>query len=278
MVTNASVRKLTDDDIRFVLALCVQAGNLAIEMREGASIETKSHPEDFVTSADKAISSLLIGALTERFREDVVQSEEALWVQTMNQRSWLIDPIDGTKYFLDGSGNYAVMIGLLQNGKPVFGCFYMPALKLALLGGSDYGLFEYDANVNALVKVATRMEALDTTKTVKVLVSKNDLLANPWVNHIPGIEIVRATSIGIDVLKLLRGEADIFVHIRPTLMQWDTAATAAVAQSLQLDVGTEESDHLDYGFESPTHLSCVVIGKKGALAWWRELFAGHVVI
>lgn len=61
MVTNASVRKLTDDDIRFVLALCVQAGNLAIAMREGASVETKLHPEDFVTSADKAISTLLIG-------------------------------------------------------------------------------------------------------------------------------------------------------------------------------------------------------------------------
>lgn len=193
----------------------------------------------------------------------------------MNQRSWLIDPIDGTKYFLDGSGNYAVMIGLLQNGKPVFGCFYMPARKCALLGGDEYGLFEYDADLDTLVNLNTQIERLDTTKTIKVLVSKNDLLAHPWVSDLPGIEIVRATSIGIDVLKLLRGEADLFVHIRPTLMHWDTAATAAVAQSMGLDVGTETSDHLDYGFESPTHLSNVVIGKAGALAWWHEQLVGH---
>lgn len=98
-----------------------------------------------VTSADKALSELIVKELSERYN-DVVLSEEAPWHSSNDgKRRWIVDPIDGTKYYVDGTGKYCVMIGLEHDGRELFGCFYMPAYKQALLGGPGLGTYRYVA-------------------------------------------------------------------------------------------------------------------------------------
>jgi len=261
---------LTEADIQFVLDLAVRAGDIAVAMRASATVEEKTSATDLVTSADKALSELIVKELSARFPNDVVLSEEAPWHSSNDgKRRWIVDPIDGTKYYVDGTGKYCVMIGLEQAGRELFGCFYMPAYKQALLGGPGLGSYRYVAEPQSLTKV-TPLPSLASGSKVRLLISKNDLAANPWVSQLDDVEIVVASSIGIDVYELLVDKADVFVHIRPTLGYWDTAAPGPVSQGLGLDVGTEVDDFISYGYEHSKHLPNIVIGKKGSLSWWRQ--------
>lgn len=266
---------LTEADIQFVLDLAVRAGDIAVAMRASATVEEKTSATDLVTSADKALSELIVKELSARFPNDVVLSEEAPWHSSNDgKRRWIVDPIDGTKYYVDGSGKYCVMIGLEHAGRELFGCFYMPAYKQALLGGPGLGSYRYVAEPQSLTpqsltKVAA-LPSLASGSKVRLLISKNDLAANPWVSQLDDVEIVVASSIGIDVYELLVDKADVFVHIRPTLGYWDTAAPGPVSQGLGLDVGTEVDDFISYGYERSKHLPNIIIGKKGSLSWWRQ--------
>lgn len=293
---------LTEADILFVLNLAVRAGTIAVAMRAGATVEEKTSATDLVTSADKALSELIVKELSERFPNDVVLSEEAPWHSSNDgKRRWIVDPIDGTKYYVDGTGKYCVMIGLEQGGRELFGCFYMPAYKQALLGGPGLGTYRYVAEAGLAAAETAAVAATETSAAaaeaansgsltvskvvplaalsidgkVRLLISKNDLAANPWVSQLPDVEIVVASSIGIDVYELLIDKADVFVHIRPTLGYWDTAAPGPVSQGLGLDVGTELNDFISYGYEHSQHLPNIVIGKKGSLAWWRQHYSNR---
>lgn len=266
---------LTEADIQFVLDLAVRAGDIAVAMRASATVEEKTSATDLVTSADKALSELIVKELSARFPNDVVLSEEAPWHSSNDgKRRWIVDPIDGTKYYVDGSGKYCVMIGLEHAGRELFGCFYMPAYKQALLGGLGLGSYRYVAEPQSLTpqslsKVAA-LPSLASGSKVRLLISKNDLAANPWVSQLDDVEIVVASSIGIDVYELLIDKADVFVHIRPTLGYWDTAAPGPVSQGLGLEVGTEVDDFISYGYEHSKHLPNIIIGKRGSLSWWRQ--------
>ncbi len=264
---------LTADDIAFVLELAISAGASAVAMRALATVEEKTSPTDLVTSADKALSELLLAALGKRFASDLVLSEEAPWVaHDHGRRRWIIDPIDGTKYYVDGSGKYAVMIGLENQSRELFGCFFMPAHNKALLGGPGLGAYLYEVNDGVAVLNKVSVSSAMPAGTVRLMVSQNDLNAHGWLKEVPDVEIVIASSIGIDVFELLNDEADLFVHVRPTLGYWDTAAPCAVAQGLAFEVGTEVEDFISYGYQSSKHEPTIVIGKAGALAWWRRVW------
>lgn len=263
--------------MKTVIELCREAGLKAVEMRAGVEISTKMSAEDLVTSADKAVSALLIEELTKLFPSDLVLSEEAPWQSVDDgRRRWIVDPIDGTKYYVDGSGKYCVMAGLVVGGREVFGAFYIPAKDEGFFGGPGLGVYHLK---NGLVQKLEKSQATQAALPkegkegkVRVMVSRNDLKANAWLENLEAVEIVQASSIGYDVFELHLGLADLFVHIRPTLGYWDTAASCAVAQEMGFEVGTESTDFISYGFDNPTHLCQVIIGNAGALSYWRELF------
>ena len=265
---------LTTQDIDAILTLAREAGAIAIAMRADATIETKTSATDLVTSADKALSALLMQNLAERFADDVVLSEESPWQATeAGKRRWIIDPIDGTKYYVDNTGKWAVMIGLVENGREVFGCFYMPAYDEALLGGPGIGAWRYkDGQLTQIEPQTQSMPVATAEKPLRVMVSNNDLNANPWLKDLAGVELVVASSIGVDVYELLADRADVFVHIRPTLGFWDTAAPGPVASALGFEVGGDKLDYIHYPDDGePRHQPAIVIGKTGALKWWRTL-------
>ncbi len=103
-----------------------KAGDLALEIREGnIGIESKSD-ESPVTIADKACEALIARELSEAFPGDGQMGEEGASRESANGRRWIIDPIDGTRDFIRGTGAWSVLIGLEENGIVVAGFAYFP--------------------------------------------------------------------------------------------------------------------------------------------------------
>lgn len=98
------------------------------------SVSSKG-PLDLVTVADRAVEALIVERLRRDFPEDGILGEEGATVPGSSGRIWVIDPIDGTFNFVRGSKDWAVSIGLWQDGQPVAGIVHAPVQSLTLTGG-----------------------------------------------------------------------------------------------------------------------------------------------
>jgi len=276
-----SQEQLTEADIDYVCSLVIEAGRLAMSMREGVEINRKGEPDDNVTAADIALSKLISSSLSERFPADCVVSEEdsqhlftkdscGLSVSSdgsRDSRVWIIDPIDGTQNYILDDGQYCVMVGFMINREPYFGWVYAPTSTKLYFGGPDYGAsgrrsdgktFEYSP-----------LEAMDPSGDARLLMGSRDRKAHPWVMNLQNVSLVKTGSIGLKVGRILDGEADVFAHLSRKLKIWDTAGPAAIALGAGLEVGVLEDGGGNLVFPLPEimHDTTVVMGRRGALRW-----------
>jgi histidinol-phosphatase len=116
------------DDLRLAQRLADAADEITMDRYHAADLLVQSKPDmSPVTDADRAVEDRLRGILVEHRPNDGVLGEER-GGSTEVSRSWVIDPIDGTKNFVRGVPVWATLIGLLVDGEPVVGVVSAPAL------------------------------------------------------------------------------------------------------------------------------------------------------
>lgn len=106
--------------------LIIDTGKIALDIKKsGILIDTKSDGS-VVTNADKEISKIIYQNLQDLTPEiDIVCEEQPLPILS-NNTFWLIDPIDGTRSYVNGKSTYTINIGLIKNGVPTIGLIYQP--------------------------------------------------------------------------------------------------------------------------------------------------------
>lgn len=122
-----------------VEAIARDAGDLALSYFERLStvpVESKGHL-DLVTEADKDVEIYLTQRLAEAFHDDGIFGEEGAAHDGSSGRIWVVDPIDGTFNFVRGGDQWAISIGLYENGRPSFGVIHAPVRRQTLVGGDD---------------------------------------------------------------------------------------------------------------------------------------------
>ncbi len=261
---------LSNDDILYIREIARQAGELAVQMRQGVEIREKTGPTDLVTAADIALSELLVDKLRARFPDDLIVSEEdEKHVDSgVHKRVWVVDPIDGTDNYVANDGQYSVMIGLLVDRVVDFGCVYAPASETAYFGGLTYGAWKVTPHSQA--KRYEKPAAIEIDATARLMMGFRDRKLNPWVMQHAKVSFVKAGSVGLKVAKILEDEADVFVHFAKKLKVWDTAGPAAIALGGGLEVGTLEQDELHFPLPEVIHDTSVIIARPNGLVWCRR--------
>ncbi len=270
------IKKVTEneilkrEDIDCIIDLINEAGKLACKMRESVKIFEKTGPNDMVTEADHAISKLIVENLSKRFKEDKIISEEEANFSgnEYGHRTWLIDPIDGTQNYIDNDGQYAVMIGLIQDLKPVFGFVHAPATGLTYYGGPNFGLVTQNSR-NEIVNIEP-ITKLGDKGPVRVIMGYRDRKKYPWIKDLPNVQLVKSGSIGIKIVKIIENEADIYVHFDAKLKTWDTAGPIAIALASGLEVGSLNKELITFPSQGIILKTSVVIGKPGSLDWSQK--------
>ncbi len=280
MTATSMTPALANDDIKFVLDLVKEAGDVAVDMLDTITVKEKTGPLDQVTSADIKLSEMLVEALRSRFPQDLLISEEDFedtnrpvpsLESSPSGRVWMIDPIDGTNNYIKGEGEYAVMIGLLEAGLPTFGFVFAPFWNVSYFGGPGFGAWRQELGAEPV-----RFEPLPLLKlseTTRLMMGTRDRKRHPWVEQLPQVSFVKMGSIGIKVARILENHADLFVHLSGQLKTWDTAGPVAIALANNLDVGTMDADTLEFPPEAIIHRHPIIIGREGALAWTRKYVA-----
>ena len=120
---------------------------LAFYHQKDVGIQTKKDDTP-VTNADLAANQVIINNLMDLSTGYPLLSEESEhmpWQERKNwQRYWLIDPLDGTKEFINRNGEFSVNIALIENNYPLLGVVHIPASDTTYWGGKDFGAFKQE--------------------------------------------------------------------------------------------------------------------------------------
>ena len=212
--------------------LALEAGARILQVYNGPDFEVKSKSDASpVTEADEAADALISAGLRAAFPELVLITEEQAASHAQRASTFLIvDPLDGTKEFVQRRGDFTVNIAYVENGVPLRGVVYAPAqdrLFYTLPDGTaveETGAFDHDV-AGELRRLAV---AKPDTAALRVVASKShrDVATDDYISRYAVADLKSAGS-SLKFCLLATGEADLYPRLGRT-MEWDTAAGDAV--------------------------------------------------
>ena len=243
---------------------------LEVYHSEDSKFESKKDGSP-VTEADIASHHILNKGLVKLNNKIPILSEEGN-DNAMPDESlfWLIDPLDGTKEFINRNGEFTVNIALIEQGAPILGIIFSPAVEENFYGAINLGAFKVSGTerTNILPTKQTKDECRVTiSKSHK---SKGDEWFIDECKKRFGIVHEIPTGSSLKLCKVAEGKADIYSRLGPTY-QWDIAAGQAVVESAGGVVNDLSGSPLSYKFDPELknpHFYCA--GDKEFQ--WLELF------
>jgi len=189
-----------------------------------------------VTLADQAAEDIILPALRHLTPDIPVVSEEeaskGLSPEVTGTRFWLVDPLDGTKEFLSGNGEFTVNIALIEDGVPILGVVVVPALNETYAGADACPAILADDSGEKPIAVRAPPEA-----GLTVVGSRSHGDASAMDSFLAGRKVAqfRAAGSSLKLCLIARGEADLYPRLGTT-MEWDIAAGHAVLRAAGGDV------------------------------------------
>jgi 3'(2'), 5'-bisphosphate nucleotidase len=218
-----------------------------------------------VTAADQAAEDIILPALR-RLTPDipVVSEEEAsqgLSPLLCGRRFWLVDPLDGTKEFLSGNGEFTVNIALIEDGQPVLGVVVAPALNETYEGAQPGTAMLRDAAGARPIAVRA-----PPAHGLTVVGSRSHGDAAAMAAFLDGRRVAefRAAGSSLKLCLIARGDADLYPRLGTT-MEWDIAAGHAVLRAAGGRLTLLDGGAFLYGKPAYRNPHFVAEGKEGLL-------------
>lgn len=170
---------------------------------------------------------------------------------------WLVDPIDGTKEFINRNGEFTINIALINNQRPVLGVVYVPVQDVFYYSSESLGAYKIVKDdefseyllANSLDKIinkSMKLPIIDKDKEYTVVASRSHMNSETedFINKLKTkhdkIEILSAGS-SLKLCLVAEGRADVYPRLGPT-MEWDTAAAHAIVNGAGKKVKVFQSD------------------------------------
>lgn len=212
--------------------LAIEAGEAILEIygTDDFAVRAKAD-ESPVTAADEAADALIAKGLRAAFPDVALVTEEQADSHDVEAANFLIvDPLDGTKEFVQRRGDFTVNIAYVENGVPIRGVVYAPARKRLFMTDAEGRTVEEDGPFDAATPGTTR--PLSVTEpdnaALNIVASKShrDAATDAYIGRYTVSDFKSAGS-SLKFCLVAAGEADFYPRLGRT-MEWDTAAGHAV--------------------------------------------------
>jgi 3'(2'), 5'-bisphosphate nucleotidase len=182
-------------------------------------------PVSISTHADKASQELILAFLHDRFPADALCAEESTpafdAVPKTGRRTWVVDPIDGTRGFARKTGQFSVMIGLLVDRKSVVGVVAEPAQHRVTFATLDGGCWTHTGDA---APTRCRVSARGVAEMVLIQSWAKTGMSSKPVERLRPARVVETYSGGVKLAAVARGEADVYANTYETFFDWDICA------------------------------------------------------
>ena len=155
---------------------------------------------------------------------------------------WLVDPLDGTKEFINNNGEFTVNIALISNNTPILGIIHIPITHETYWGSKNKGSFYLNEN-DDVVSISVSNNHQNPIRIVASRSHPSDML-NDLLEKIIDYEIIKVGS-SIKFCHIASGQADCYPRFGPT-SEWDTAAGEAIVSSAGGHVVAASGNSMNY--------------------------------
>ena len=221
---------------------------------------------DPVTSADLEVNELIINRINHKYQNVnwEILSEENFKINNHNNKNaewlWVLDPLDGTKDFLQGTGNYAMHLALNYKNRPFIGVVLIPEKNELWLAHGEKIWCE-GRNGNIQNKNISKTNILQEMTIVTSKNHRNEKLKT-LIEKINFKKIIEMGSIGCKVASILRGESDIYLSLslpgKTSPKDWDLAAPEAILNAAGGSITNINSKALIYGRSDLQHPGIII--------------------
>jgi 3'(2'), 5'-bisphosphate nucleotidase len=220
-----------EKELEIARRLAREAGRILLDFYEhGAQVQWKGH-DDPVTAADHAANEMLVRELAHHFPGDAILSEEFPDdpARLAHERVWMVDPMDGTKQFIERIGEFAVMIGLAIEGEARLGVVYHPTPDRLYYGVPGGGAFIEEQWSTKRLRVAA------TNDPAQMVAAMSRSHHNPRVDAVCArlgvTQKLRSGSVGLKFGLIAEARAHVYVHMGGRTNQWDTCGPEAILRA-----------------------------------------------
>ncbi|WP_083958148.1 histidinol-phosphatase [Herbidospora mongoliensis] len=218
------------DDLRLAHVMADAADDITMRRFKAVDLKVETKPDlTPVSDADRAVEEAIRGTLRRARPRDAVIGEE-FGKTGYGMRSWVIDPIDGTKNFVRGVPVWATLIALMDEGQVVVGCVSAPALQRRWWAARDGGAF----TGRSLTK-ATRCQVSSVAKLDDASFSYSSLSGWEKQEKLDNIldltrSVWRTRAYGDFWSHMMVAEGAVDVSAEPELSPWDMAALTVIVE------------------------------------------------
>ncbi len=228
-----------------LIKLTTEVGERIISFyRSDMSVEVKSD-ETPLTIADQTAHQLIVDGLEKLTPNIPILSEESDAI-SFNERSkwreyWLIDPLDGTRDFLDHTGEFCICIAYIKDHAPIFGMVYAPIDKTHYYATKGSNTFKLQNGIKKTLKTSK------TNSTLRVVVGHHSSHNKRLKEHLKEQEKYELSQMGsaLKFCSIAQGDYDYYPRFGPC-SEWDTAAGVCILEGAGGQVLDENGMPLRY--------------------------------
>ena len=229
-----------------VVALARQAGEAILAVYAGEFVVQHKADRSPLTEADLRAHRILVAGL-ERLTPDVPVISEESPAPPLAERGawewlWLVDPLDGTREFVERSGEFTVNVALVHRHEPVLGVMHVPVTGVDYYGCRDGGAFRRDRGGDAQ-PIRAQLPMARPPRVVASRSHRGNRLDGFFARL--GAHELRPAGSALKFGLIAEGAADVYPRVGPT-SEWDTAAGHAIVEAAGATVVTRDGTPLRY--------------------------------
>ena len=233
-----------------VIAIAQTAGHATMEIYQMKHAEIKHKSDQSpLTLADTTSSKIIEDSLKQLTPLLPVLSEESVIIPFKERQNWqhywLVDPLDGTKEFINKNGEFTVNIALIEDGHPVLGVVLAPAIDQCYFASKGEGAF---LKTKGQTKPIHSKQLLSSTPIIAVSRSHIDKDTQSLIDKVHQPQVISMGS-SLKICLVAEGRVDCYPRLAPT-MEWDTAAAHAILNEAGGNIVDISGDELTYNKES----------------------------
>lgn len=248
-------------ELEDVLKLLKRAGEEILKIYQKSYPIYEKKDKSPVTEADLASEKLILQGL-EKYHWPVLSEEtEDDFSRLRAERVWIVDSLDGTADFLQKTGEFAIMVGLVHQKEPILGVVYKPVGDKLYFAEKGKGAYLKESGQPSQKLKVSRVAELSEAKFVA---SRNHFeeLEKKFMEDNKIAKVNHLGSTGIKMGLIAEGKAEAYLNISTKTYQWDTCAPEIILKEAGGEVTDLTGESFSYNRQEVRNLKGVIASNK----------------
>lgn len=237
-------------EIELAMQAAIEAGKEIMDVYNQDFSSTVKNDNEPITEADVKSNNIIQKTIS-NFGYPILSEESVDDKKRLNfQKIWIIDPLDGTTDFIKKTGEFTIMISLLDGKQPILGIIYWPTENKLFLAQKDKGAYKLDNGTWSKLSVSNISEL----SQCKVVGSRHHISENEQ-KLLKLLNIFKFTSKGssLKVADISSGSAELYFTTTNKIKQWDTCASYCLINEAGGKMTDMLGNDLQYNTEKLNH-------------------------